>query len=109
MPPTFALAAGRLGQQKQRRRHRLGRAKLEDMDHATVVVGATSTLVAVFFLLALGAFLALGHLLHRNPQCLGHYHHHANAINNRGGGGSIISSTNQHAGWAPIELAREEA
>ena len=85
-------------------RHRLGYVDFNSnsnrndsdviIDQSTIVVGATSTIVAIIFLLAIGAFIALGVMLHRHPQCLAPEHDQH----------SSSSSTADGVGWVPVEL-----
>jgi hypothetical protein len=65
------------------RRHRLGLAKSEDIDAATLHVSATSTIIAIFFLLSIGATLATWYHL---SKCMGK------------------EPSNGNMGWAPDAL-----
>jgi hypothetical protein len=50
---------------RQARRHRLGMVKREDMDEHSITVSATATIVAIFFLLAIGATAASFYFMNR--------------------------------------------
>ena len=51
--------------QQVRQQHRMGMTKVADLDETTVTVSATTTVIAIFFLLSLGATVVTLYVFNR--------------------------------------------
>jgi hypothetical protein len=76
------------------------------IDPSIIVVGTTSTFVAIVFLLAIGAFVGLAFILRRHPQCLAppttaDYQQFSSIAGIRDG------SSTDSMGWVPVEMVRD--